>query len=203
MHILVDGYNVTKADPATRDLSLEEQRARLIARLRVSGREILGRGSITVVFDGQPGVGTTDDAGSVTVRYTSGRTADELITELAATAREQIILVTDDRGLRDHVQAAATHSAEYRDRSTLFEGAPRRGAARQKASRKGVSRDAGLPVLPHWRNTLRKLFEAGLAVYALVLCFGVGCALAGAILQASKHVQDPTTIDFQSLFSAL
>ena len=62
---------------------------------------------------------------------------------------------------------------------------------------------AGLPVPPHWRNTLRKLFEAGLAVYALVLCFGVGCALAGAILQASKHVQDPTTIDFQSLFSAL
>lgn len=62
---------------------------------------------------------------------------------------------------------------------------------------------AGLPVPPQWRTTLRKLFEAGLALYALVLCFGVGCALAGAILQATKHIQDPTTIDFQSLFSAL
>jgi len=62
---------------------------------------------------------------------------------------------------------------------------------------------AGLPVPSQWRNTLRKLFEAGLALYALVLCFGVGCALAGAIMQASKHMQNGTLIDFQNLFSAM
>ncbi len=62
---------------------------------------------------------------------------------------------------------------------------------------------AALPVPAPWRNTLRKVFEAGLALYALALSFGVGCALAGAILQASQYIQDPTTFDFQSIFSAI
>ena len=62
---------------------------------------------------------------------------------------------------------------------------------------------AGLPVPPAWRNTLRKLCEAGLAIYAVALCFGAGCALAGAIINASRHMQDPTMIDFGTLFSAM
>ena len=62
---------------------------------------------------------------------------------------------------------------------------------------------AGLPVPPQWRNTLRKTFEAGLALYTVALCFGVGCAVAGAVLKAADHMQDPTTIDFQTFFSAM
>lgn len=61
---------------------------------------------------------------------------------------------------------------------------------------------AGLPVPSPWRNTLRKLFEAGLALYTVALCFGVGCAVAGAILKAAEHMQNPA-LDFQSLFSAM
>ena len=53
MLFLVDGYNVTKGDPATCSLSLEAQRDELVARLRSRGEQLLGRGSIVVVFDGE------------------------------------------------------------------------------------------------------------------------------------------------------
>ena len=49
MRYLIDGYNVTKRDPATRDLSLEEQRDTLERRLRVAARDVLGAGSYTIV----------------------------------------------------------------------------------------------------------------------------------------------------------
>ena len=158
MQILVDGYNVTKSDPATSGLTLREQRDNLIARLRVGGREILGKGQITVVFDGQPGVGESTDAGSVRVRYSSGETADEYITAMAARVKEQIVLVTDDRGLRSHVQAVAPQGVECLDRSLLFEGASRRGRTRQRGSGGGsVARDSGLP--PGANKITRELKE--------------------------------------------
>ena len=42
MLYLVDGYNVTRRDPATSELSLLGQRDALVARLRVRGRDLLG-----------------------------------------------------------------------------------------------------------------------------------------------------------------
>lgn len=62
---------------------------------------------------------------------------------------------------------------------------------------------AGLPVPRPWRNTLRKVFEAGLALYAAALCFGAGCAVAGAVLNAAQRMQTSPIIDFQSMFSAM
>ena len=62
---------------------------------------------------------------------------------------------------------------------------------------------AGLPVPSPWRNTLRKLFEAGLALYAAALCFGAGCAVAGTVLNAAQRMQTSPIVDFQSLFSAM
>jgi phage shock protein PspC (stress-responsive transcriptional regulator) len=62
---------------------------------------------------------------------------------------------------------------------------------------------AGLPVPTPWRNTLRKVFEAGLALYAAALCFGAGCAVAGTILNAAQRMQTSPIIDFQAMFSAM
>ena len=44
MHTLIDGYNVTKGDPATRECSLEEQRTSLMRRLRARRDTLLGAG---------------------------------------------------------------------------------------------------------------------------------------------------------------
>ncbi|HEO71162.1 MAG TPA: PspC domain-containing protein [Candidatus Hydrogenedentes bacterium] len=40
----------------------------------------------------------------------------------------------------------------------------------------------GLPVANNWDATLKRAIQAGLAVYALVLCAGLGAALAGHLL---------------------
>ena len=56
MHTLVDGYNVTKADPATREGTLEDQRTALVGRLRARRASLLDSGDATVVFDGQQGM---------------------------------------------------------------------------------------------------------------------------------------------------
>ena len=40
MRWYIDGYNVTKSDPATRGLSLEDQRAALEARCRIKAHAL-------------------------------------------------------------------------------------------------------------------------------------------------------------------
>jgi hypothetical protein len=67
MLFLVDGYNVTRRDPATAALSLQDQRESLAARLRVRGRELLGAGRVVIVFDGEAGPGLST-GGEVPVR---------------------------------------------------------------------------------------------------------------------------------------
>jgi predicted RNA-binding protein with PIN domain len=100
MRYLVDGYNVTRRDPATSRLSLEEQREALAARLAVRGADLLGRGAIVVVFDGRSGGGADSRRGSVEVRYSRDESADDLIARLAARGD---VVVTSDGGLADRV----------------------------------------------------------------------------------------------------
>lgn len=98
MRYLVDGYNVTKRDPATSRLTLEQQREALVARLAVRGGGLLGTGSITVVFDGVPEAGAgTSRRGAVEVRFSRLETADDLIVRMAAGGDATV--VTSDTGL--------------------------------------------------------------------------------------------------------
>jgi predicted RNA-binding protein with PIN domain len=138
---LIDGYNVTKADPATRDLSLEDQRRALVRRLRTSTPGA-GRG-VTVIFDGRSGVTGAEDSGAVQVRFSHGGTADDLIVEIASRAEGQITLVTSDNELRGRVRTVARHAVSFRDRTTAFEGAPSPRTRRKRSG--GIERDAGLP----------------------------------------------------------
>jgi len=144
MLCLVDGYNVTKGDPATRDESLESQRGALVARLRVRGRELLGAGRIVVVFDGQGGVGVAH-AGSVPVeiRFARDRSADDVLVDLAASAGEKVVLVTSDKELAARVRTHAPHGVEQRGRDTLFASAAS-SHARRRSTRYPAS-TAGLP----------------------------------------------------------
>jgi len=144
MLCLVDGYNVTKGDPATSDESLESQRNALIARLRIRGRELLGSGRIVVVFDGQGGLGVAH-AGSVPVevRFARDRSADDVLVELASAAREKVLLVTSDRELAARVRTHVSHGVEQRGRESLFAAAAS-GHARRRSTRYPAS-TAGLP----------------------------------------------------------
>lgn len=104
-HLVVDGYNVSKA--AWPGLSLAEQRRRLVDALaNVAGRT---GAEITCCFDGQEG--PRPPAGGprgVRVLFSVGEIADDLIRRLvAAEPRGRVVVVvTSDRQVADDVEAA-------------------------------------------------------------------------------------------------
>lgn len=134
MRYVVDGYNVTKEDPATAALDLESQREALVARLATRGADMLGRGAIVVVFDGVEGGGADRRRGPVLVRYSRAGKADDLIVSLADSATT---VVTSDSGLASRVRE---RGARVVPRERVFEAAPVRRRRRRPA--RG---DVGLP----------------------------------------------------------
>ncbi|WP_308286825.1 NYN domain-containing protein [Actinomadura parmotrematis] len=98
VHLIVDGYNVTKTGYG--ELTLADQRSRLVTGL--GGLASQTRAEITCVFDGaelDAPVPTSAPRG-VRVRFSpSGRTADELIGELvrAEPAGRAVVVVSSDR----------------------------------------------------------------------------------------------------------
>jgi hypothetical protein len=141
MLFLVDGYNVTQSDPATRGLTLAQQRDALARRLATRGGTLLGSGSIVVVFDGVEGVGLTERVGPVEVRYSRGRTADDAIVSAARGAHETVVLVTSDRALADRVRNHLGRNLDVRPREVCFEA-----SRPPKGRRRGhIAGNVGLP----------------------------------------------------------
>lgn len=149
MLFLVDGYNVTKSDPATQDLTLEDQREALVARLRSRGEQLLGRGRIVVVFDGETGVaqgGAEARLASypIEVAFSRGVTADDAIVKRALHAQgERVCLVSSDRGLADRLRDHVGKRVQVRPREDAFDAAT--GAYPAKRARAGTAREDGLP----------------------------------------------------------
>ncbi|MDP2183568.1 MAG: NYN domain-containing protein [Actinomycetota bacterium] len=144
MLFLIDGYNITKGDPATRSLSLEEQRDGLLARLAVRGADLLGQGEIVVVFDGEGGAGLSSAShGTVRVRFSRDRSADDVLAQLAGEAQQPVCLVSSDRELAERVATHACPGAEVRPREALYEGA--RPARARRRSARYPARAVGLP----------------------------------------------------------
>lgn len=135
MRFLVDGYNVTKRDPATASLPLEAQREALVARLAVRGADLLGAGPVTVVFDGIAGGVSTRGRGVVEVRFSRGESADDVIARLAVGG--DVTVVTSDTALTWRVSA---EGARVLPADTCFEA---RRPKRRKAPPPGGS--SGLP----------------------------------------------------------
>lgn len=59
---------------------------------------------------------------------------------------------------------------------------------------------AEAPVPNAWRETLRKLWQAALAIYAVVLCFGVAAHVVGLIMTLAEGLsENPAVSDFFTL----
>jgi predicted RNA-binding protein with PIN domain len=125
---LVDGYNVTKADPATRDLELEEQRQELVRRLGARSTVLFGRGRVVIVFDGASVHGMPKAGGGPEVVFSrSGEQADDVIVRLAAAESGAVTLVTDDLEIEQRVRSYRGARATARlPRSSAFDAAKRR-----------------------------------------------------------------------------
>ncbi|WP_460461488.1 NYN domain-containing protein, partial [Angustibacter peucedani] len=107
VHLVVDGYNVTKG--AYGDLPLADQRARLLTGL--SGLAARTRAEITCCFDGAVVEGRVTGAAprGVRLRFSEpGELADDLIRRLvrAEPAGRVVVVVSSDREVADGVRAA-------------------------------------------------------------------------------------------------
>ena len=113
VHVVVDGYNVTKTVWA--EMPLEAQRTRLVQRLGAVGART--GAEITCVFDGAdvsvpPPVAT---AKGVRVRFSPhGETADELIRRLVRAEPEgrPVVVVSSDREIANGVRRAGVRPVE-------------------------------------------------------------------------------------------
>lgn len=118
--VLVDGYNLIRRDPvlaAIERRGLQAARDALLARMLSSYN--LRTCDVTVVFDGQGPAETTEGWGKVKVIYSrSGQTADEVIARLSATAKDpsQVVVLSDDRSVRDSVTRVGGQAAGSADR---------------------------------------------------------------------------------------
>lgn len=149
MVFLVDGYNVTKGDPATQDLTLEAQREALVSRLRARGEQMLGRGRIVVVFDGdpslaQPGAAESMASYPIEVVFSRGGSADDEIVKRGMRASgEQVCLVSSDNGLAGRMRDHLGKRLDVRSREAAYESAQGRDSSRKRAA--GTAREDGLP----------------------------------------------------------
>lgn len=107
VHLLVDGYNVSKAVGGFGDLSLADQRQRLVDEL---GRLARRHGvKATIVFDGSdvpPGTRRRQRS-PVAVEYSRPDEIgdDHLIARLESLPRHPVVVVTNDKELQDRARA--------------------------------------------------------------------------------------------------
>jgi predicted RNA-binding protein with PIN domain len=111
-HIIVDGYNVIRADPRLQSferISLELARDTLARALGSSPR--LANDRVTVVFDGRFGNRSHVHAhrlGRIELVFSAqGQTADDVIIERARSLgrHERVIVVTNDVAVRERCRA--------------------------------------------------------------------------------------------------
>lgn len=143
MLFLVDGYNVTMSDPATRELTIESQRAALCARLSVSGHSLLGPGRVVVVFDAADGTGSGGGReGRVEVVYALNHKADDEIVELATAESGMVTVVSNDGGIARRVRGDLGGRVRVVAAQTCFHDAV---SSAGRVGAPGVSRDVGIP----------------------------------------------------------
>jgi predicted RNA-binding protein with PIN domain len=141
MLFLVDGYNVTRADDATRRLLPDDQRLALMRRLAARGRGLLGPGRIVVVWDKGLRAGEESLPGVEAV-FSLGETADDVIVRMAEAAEGAVTIVTADRELKSRVRERKGRSTATLPTSTLFEDA-RQTRAKRRSMTSGP--ESGLP----------------------------------------------------------
>lgn len=103
VYLLVDGYNVTKAESGFGNLDLETQRERLVSEvMNLAHRKTVGA---TIVFDGASIVRPRGKRGSVRVVFTQeGEIADDRIVGILEELPQQpVVVATNDKELRERV----------------------------------------------------------------------------------------------------
>ncbi len=138
-HIIVDGYNVIRADPRLQSferVSLEHARDVLVRTLASSPRLI--NDQVTVVFDGTGGIRghvQSRRMGRIEILYSArGQTADEVIVAHAETLshRARVVVVTNDVAVRENCRAAGCEVSGSENLLSQLPGARRASPGRDE-----------------------------------------------------------------------
>jgi predicted RNA-binding protein with PIN domain len=130
MLFLIDGYNVTRADDATRRMLPDDMRLALMRRLAARGRGLLGPGRIVVVWDKGMNAGE-EDTGGVEAVFSRDEIADDVIVRMAERETGPVTIVTADRELKSRVRERKGRATAILPVSTLFESAEQTQAKRR------------------------------------------------------------------------
>jgi hypothetical protein len=145
VNYLIDGYNITKSDPATKTFPLEQQREILESRLRTQSKTLLGASSsYTLVWDGSGGVGVVHDKDPNTA-FARTQSADDYIVQMVKKDGLHIGLITNDANLIARgKEAIGRGTLTVLPSSRLFEAITARKKTNQDKSDQ-MSRNIGLP----------------------------------------------------------
>ena len=109
-----------------------------------------GRGEVVAVFDGQPDPRVAQRYGPLEVRWSAGRSADDVIAALAAKAPRRWLVVTADRELERRCRDAGARVEGVEALVKRAERAPRPPGAPRRA---GVEKpEPSAQDIAHWRG---------------------------------------------------
>jgi len=121
VHLVVDGYNVSKS--AWGDSPLDRQRTRLVSEL--AGVAARTSAEVTVVFDGAEVAASPPSARGVRVRFSpAGVTADDVIARLvsAEPTGRPIVVVSNDAEIASHARREGARPATSQALVALMSG---------------------------------------------------------------------------------
>ena len=107
LNYLLDGYNIIHRLPVLAQKTLEDARNDLIRFIEIHRPQGSFNNSVTIVFDGQIGMGGPPDASGVKIIFSSGESADDYIKRAVSRSphKKSTVVVTDDRDIQFYVRA--------------------------------------------------------------------------------------------------
>ena len=107
LHFVLDGYNIINRASALAKQKLEDSRESLIKWVEVKNPQGSFRNQVTIVFDGQSGVGGYHKSFLVKVLFSWEESADDLIKKIVSVQenKKSTVVVTDDREIQYYVRA--------------------------------------------------------------------------------------------------
>lgn len=142
LQYLIDGYNLIHQMSLPDNSTLEQQRNHLVKFIEINQLKGSARNNVTVVFDGQSGMGScVSSCEGMEIVFSMNGSADDLIKRMAERAAQpkSIIVVTDDKEIIRFVRNAGARVMSVQE--FFLRGKKRRAA--QTAH--GMAFGRGLP----------------------------------------------------------
>ena len=144
LHYILDGYNILKQMPARNFSEFQEEREYLIHLIEATNPQGSRKNSVTVVFDGQPGIAGYLKTSFVKIIFSVNESADAKIKQMVNQApnKKRIVVITNDREIKFHVRALGAEVKSVEDflaKMDFHSPSPRKGKFNKKEDKEHKS----------------------------------------------------------------